>query len=95
MGLSMPSLFALVFDAPDILVVISPLLVVVSSILIILIYVKLMLNQSDQAVQWHKREVECSEKHRERMERRFDQVESELRRLAEIIHDKHKDKTRV
>lgn len=51
--------------------------------LIVLLYAKVLMSHSESVVAWHKREVENEDKHRERLEKRFDLVEAELKRLSE------------
>lgn len=53
--------------------------------LIVLLYAKVLMSHSESVVSWHKREVENEDKHRERLEKRFDFVEAELKRLTEIM----------
>lgn len=53
--------------------------------LIVILYAKVLLSHSESVVAWHKREVENEDKHRERLEKRFDCVEAELKRLTENL----------
>lgn len=67
----------------DFLVLLILTLTAICCIVLALFYARLMLNHSDAVVNWHKKEVESQDRHRERLERRFEVVEAELKSLAE------------